>query len=697
MSFEIIHKPTFTNQLLTIPKERVVQVLEKIEVLRKDPKPHGSLKKKLHGYEGAVYRLRSGDYRIIYTYGDGWVSLLGVDSRKDVYRGTKLYAEEATIDIKKVSNLELLLLPHLTSQPLNSPLPPEDPLPLLPTEDLLTQLLIPASYFPLLLPCKTLDDLLTANIPTALRDRLFDCLTNPNFDQVLHQPDLRTGDPNDLLRFKEGELLGFLLHLNPEQEKFVTWSLKASGPTLVKGSPGTGKSTIALYRVRTLIEHLKSQGTPHPRILFTTYTNALVTFSRQLLDSLLGDDLTCVSVKTADAIVYNLLTENGPKPTIATDADLRKALQKALPNAIATLDGNLLQQQAQRQILQRLTPDYLLQELNTLIDGRTILKLEDYQVTARNGRSIALNKIQRQAIWHLRQLFLQHLKTNNLETWSQLRNRALTIVESAPNLPKYDAVIIDEAQDLDPNILRLLTTLCIAPNRLFVTADANQSIYGSGFRWQDIHTDLKFTGRTGILRTNHRTTREISEAAHSYLCDSQLDPDSDDRDYIHTGPSPAVRSIATHEDEAQLLTQFCKTATREFRLGINACAILVPNETIGRNLAGRLTYLGLPAQYMGSKDLDLNSPQVKVINLKAAKGLEFPIVAIAGFLGAAYPKIPKGSPEAEMQELLARERRTLFVGMTRAMRALLILIPTSKPSPLLQSFDNSLWNLGQPA
>ena len=317
MSFEIIHKPTFTNQLLTIPKERVVQVLEKIEVLRKDPKPHGSLKKKLHGYEGAVYRLRSGDYRIIYTYGDGWVSLLGVDSRKDVYRGTKLYAEEATIDIKKVSNLELLLLPHLTSQPLNSPLPPEDPLPLLPTEDLLTQLLIPASYFPLLLPCKTLDDLLTANIPTALRDRLFDCLTNPNFDQVLHQPDLRTGDPNDLLRFKEGELLGFLLHLNPEQEKFVTWSLKASGPTLVKGSPGTGKSTIALYRVRTLIEHLKSQGTPHPRILFTTYTNALVTFSRQLLDSLLGDDLTCVSVKTADAIVYNLLTENGPKPTIA--------------------------------------------------------------------------------------------------------------------------------------------------------------------------------------------------------------------------------------------------------------------------------------------------------------------------------------------------------------------------------------------
>jgi mRNA-degrading endonuclease RelE of RelBE toxin-antitoxin system len=68
MKFDIIHKPTFTNQLLAIPKEYAVQILEKVEVLRTDPKPHGNLKKKLHGYRGNVYRLRSGDYRIIYTH-----------------------------------------------------------------------------------------------------------------------------------------------------------------------------------------------------------------------------------------------------------------------------------------------------------------------------------------------------------------------------------------------------------------------------------------------------------------------------------------------------------------------------------------------------------------------------------------------------------------------------------------------------
>ena len=109
MPFEIIHKPTFTNQLLAIPKEQIVQILEKIEVLRLDPQPHGKLKKKLHGYQGNVYRLRFGDYRIVYTYGDGWVVLLGVDARKDVYKGEKLLADAPSVEISHFSNLENLL------------------------------------------------------------------------------------------------------------------------------------------------------------------------------------------------------------------------------------------------------------------------------------------------------------------------------------------------------------------------------------------------------------------------------------------------------------------------------------------------------------------------------------------------------------------------------------------------------------
>lgn len=139
------------------------------------------------------------------------------------------------------------------------------------TEELLDRLLIPKICFPTLLACRTFDDLLEAAVPGAVRDRLFDCITAPNFDQVLNQPSFVTGSPDELLRFKEGDLLGFLLKLNPEQERFVTWAINAMGPTLLKGGPGTGKSTVVLYRTREILKQLQTNGVSQPRILFTTY------------------------------------------------------------------------------------------------------------------------------------------------------------------------------------------------------------------------------------------------------------------------------------------------------------------------------------------------------------------------------------------------------------------------------------------
>lgn len=705
MTFEIIHKPTFTNQLLAIPKEYVVQILEKIEVLYDDPKPHGNLKKKLHGYKGDVYRLRSGDYRIIYTFGDKWVALLGVDARKDIYKGDKLVAETTDIDISSLPDVEEMLTVKPTYTPsfgLADVSSTETPLPVEITEDLLRRLRVPEEYWSTLTTCRTLDDLMAVNLPgkwcdtptESIIERIFDCIAEPNFDQVLNQPSFVTGSTDDLLRFTEGELLGFLLKLNPEQEKFVSWAINASGPTLLKGGPGTGKSTVALYRVRALLETLQANGVEKPKILFTTYTNALVAFSQQLLASLLGEDIRYVEVKTADAIIAAIISQSTGKPNIASGEVLRKTMKQALNNTIDSLEGNLLQRQAQEQTLNRLSIDYLIDEIGTVIEAREIKTLDAYQATPRNGRTISLNKTQRQAIWHLRQQFYQLLEKQELETWQQLRTRALETLQEMDNPPIYDAVVIDEAQDLDPNTLRILTQLCRYPNRLFITADANQSIYGSSFRWTDVSQDLKFVGRTGVLRINHRTTREINEAAILYLTNGALDEIENTRDYIHNGPPPAVRAVNNPGDEAELLVRFCKSAAREFRLGINACAVIVPTESVGTKIAAQLSYLGLEAHFMTSKDLDLNKQGVKVITLKAAKGLEFPIVALAGFLDSPYPTIAKGTPEDEVLEILARERRTLFVGMTRAMRALLVIVPASKSPVLLENFDSQLWNLG---
>jgi len=39
----------------------------------------------------------------------------------------------------------------------------------------------------------------------------------------MQQPDLVLNEVDDLQRYKDGELLIFLLNLSPEQEKFATW------------------------------------------------------------------------------------------------------------------------------------------------------------------------------------------------------------------------------------------------------------------------------------------------------------------------------------------------------------------------------------------------------------------------------------------------------------------------------------------
>lgn len=698
MTYELVMKPTFTNQLCATPAKFMAQIMEKIEVLRDDPSPHEPLKKKLHGVKSNLYRLRSGDFRIIYTYGNGFVTLIGVDDRKDVYKGDLLVADLPTISAQDVPSLSDLLAPTAPTawqRPSGERMAPQAaPLPRPIDLALLEALRVPAAFHHALLGCTTVDDLCAIDVPDTVRSAVFDTVTTPDYEQALvHQPDLVVPDVNDLLRYKEGELLGFLLRLSPAQEKFVTWGLGATGPTLVKGGPGSGKSTVALYRVRELIRQLRASGVAQPRILFTTFTNALATYTRQLLTSLLGDDIDCVDVRNYDKLVTAICAGRRGGVTIANTAEQRGALKRALRSVEFT--GNALEQKAQRTAIERMDEGYLLEELDSVITARQLTMLAMYRVTPRVGRRVAFNATQRQAVWTVYECYVAELAKLGKLTWQQAHAEAERIVRFGGGPEVYDAVVVDEAQDLDPSVLRMLVALCRAPNRFFVTADANQSIYGSGFNWDDVHADLKFRGRTGVLRTNYRSTREIGEAAHAYLAGGALDAEGfGERDYVHDGPMPAVRAVASGGAECELLARYLPDAARMFQLGRGSCAVLTPSNDAGKAIAAELTSRGVKATFMTGNDLDLRSNDVKVLNLKSAKGLEFPVVALAGFINVVYPQRTSTMQDEEWEELLARERRTVFVGMTRAMRALFVSIPDKTTSSLLTGFTPTYWNLG---
>src|SRR5690606_14071193 len=91
--------------------------------------------------------------------------------------------------------------------------------------------------------------------------------------------------------------------------------------------------------------------------------------------------------------------------------------------------------------------------------------------------------------------------------------------------------------------------------------------------------------------------------------------------------------------------------------------------------------------------VDPASGAVTLMTLHAAKGLEFPAVAMIGLEEGALPHSRARESEAELEE----ERRLCFVGITRAMRRLLItsaryrtqrgVVERTIPSRFLQELD----------
>jgi len=91
VAYRVVITESATKELKRIPVKMQDRLFEKIEDLAQQPKPHGH--KKLKNFDmpgsdyGDYYRIRVGDYRVIYTIEQEQITIfvMKIAHRKDVY------------------------------------------------------------------------------------------------------------------------------------------------------------------------------------------------------------------------------------------------------------------------------------------------------------------------------------------------------------------------------------------------------------------------------------------------------------------------------------------------------------------------------------------------------------------------------------------------------------------------------------
>lgn len=721
MAYELVQKPSFYNDLWSLPRHVQQRIGTAVAAVARDPfRADGKVKKIFKHLYSNVYRYKlHGDYRLVYAVGANCVSLMAVGHRKDIY---------------KRFNLDPSKTPFLTSVPGNAepvpiattvydPVPDRKDLPegvdtatdeYTATVDddegtdeaqvvnllkgLLTLWNVPEEYHEAVLTCRDPEELVESDIPDGIKETVLHIHQPPTVTQIVEQPTMDLAHPEDLNRYLEGQLRRFLLKLDPDQERVAARSLR--GPTLVKGGPGTGKSLVALYRIRNILDEGPQLGlfqTPKPRILFLTFTRSLIAVCEELLTELLGEVPHNVDIMNLDRKVRELVVGAGDSFRPVE----REVKEEYLRMSLEHLEANPSEAGSERVLrsLLNLPDDFLLDEFDWVIEGRALQDVASYLLEDRTGRGIPLDRELRRGVWTLHQIYLNLLRADGYGTWDIYRQRAAEIARSfrvSKQWEKlYDVVIVDEAQDLTPAGLRVCVELCKTPQGIYLTADASQSIYSRGFSWQRVHEELNVRGRTTILKRNYRSTKQIADAAVQLLRDhGGGDGEALATVPVRSGPLPVLYGYRSTDEELLAIKEFLLSAARETRLPVAGGVVLVRRNKIAEEIADGLSRLGIQARHVRGDEVNLHPSYVRVMTMHTAKGLEFPFVVVARVSGSVFPQLTRILTEEEREDRIADERRLFFVALTRAMRRLLVTYDENDPSQFIDELDRDLWNDG---
>jgi len=233
---------------------------------------------------------------------------------------------------------------------------------------------------------------------------------------------------------------------------------------------------------------------------------------------------------------------------------------------------------------------------------------------------------------------------------------------------RYRHVAIDEVQDFTPLEVRVLLDCLDQRRSMTLAGDTQQHILkDAGFTsWSDFFAHLGLEGaEVETLRVSYRSTREIVSFAQGVLGPLR----EDDEMPMTTRTGPPVE-LFRFTDDGACVAFLAEALISLARSEPNASvALLTPNEGISRVYERALQAAEVPKVHRVVDQQYSFAPGIEITEVEQVKGLEFDYVVVVEASARHYPDTPAA-------------RRLLHVAATRAIHQLW-LTASATPSPLV--------------
>ena len=507
-------------------------------------------------------------------------------------------------------------------------------------------------------------DTLFDRLPAEAAEALYDFATGGNLEDHVVTPAEPGADPyahpdaqrrfrvfdnlDELTAALDAPFEKWAVFLHPAQRELVR--RKVTGPTRVTGSAGTGKTIVALHRAVHLAEQSETA-----RVLLTTFSQELaraLSAKLEIQAQAVPELRERITVRPLDEAAIELYCQQFGEPDLVNHSQIRELIEKALSEG---LGGDL-------------TPQFLLEEWQELVDAWGVTDPESYATLPRIGRRTRLGPKQREAAWAVFDHIRTRMAERGLVTRAMIYDRLTGWLQDGGTIP-FEHVVVDEAQDLTVSQVRFLAAVSDGrDDALFLAGDIGQRIFRLPFSWAKLGLDIR--GRSHSLRVNYRTSHQIRAMADRLLPPAITDLDGVEEGRrgtvsIFDGPVPEVRLLDDTEAEADFVSnwlQRCMTSG-------------IPAKQIALLVRGpdQLERARKVAENAVAASPDLEPPIVTVMH--DAKGLEFRAVAVMACDEDVIPdpqRLASIGDVAEMESVYETERHLLYVACTRARDQLLV-------------------------